>query len=89
VGAGLNSRGVVEVIVAMTGLQLHVLTQHLYPIVVLVAIVTSLMAPPLLRSWTGRTQCSVAEARRAGITGLEPALAARQAVRPDAEQGPG
>jgi Kef-type K+ transport system membrane component KefB len=48
-GAGMNSRGVVEVIVAMTGLRLGVLNTETYTIVVLVAIVTSLMAPPILR----------------------------------------
>jgi Kef-type K+ transport system membrane component KefB len=49
VGAGLNARGVIGVIVAMTGLRLGVLTTAGYTIVVLVAIVTSVMAPPLLR----------------------------------------
>jgi Kef-type K+ transport system membrane component KefB len=49
-GAGMNARGVVEVIVALTGLRLGVLNTATYTIVVLVAIVTSLMAPPLLRA---------------------------------------
>jgi Kef-type K+ transport system membrane component KefB len=48
-GAGMNARGVVEVIVALTGLRLGVLNTATYTVVVLVAIVTSLMAPPLLR----------------------------------------
>ena len=48
-GAGMNARGVVEVVVAMVGLQLGVLTTATYSIIVLVAIVTSLMSPPLLR----------------------------------------
>ena len=48
-GAGMNARGVVEVVVAMVGLQLGVLTTATYTIIVLVAIVTSLMSPPLLR----------------------------------------
>jgi Kef-type K+ transport system membrane component KefB len=48
-GAGLNARGVIEVIVAMVGLRLGVLTTAAYTIIVLVAIVTSLMAPPSLR----------------------------------------
>jgi Kef-type K+ transport system membrane component KefB len=48
-GAGLNARGVVEVIVAIVGLRLGVLGPELYTIVVLVAIATSLMAPPSLR----------------------------------------
>jgi Kef-type K+ transport system membrane component KefB len=52
-GAGMNARGVVEVIVAATGLRLGVLTTAAYTIIVLVAVVTSLMAPPLLR-WSMR-----------------------------------
>jgi Kef-type K+ transport system membrane component KefB len=48
-GAGLNVRGVIEVIIAMVGLRLGVLTTEMYTIIVLVAIVTSLMAPPTLR----------------------------------------
>jgi sodium/hydrogen exchanger family protein/integrase-like protein len=47
-GAGMNARGVVEVIVALAGLRLGVLTTATYTIIVLVAVVTSLMAPPLL-----------------------------------------
>ena len=47
--AGMDSRGVVEVIVAITGLRLSVLNTATYTLVILVAIVTSLMAPPILR----------------------------------------
>lgn len=49
-GAGMNARGVVEIVVAMVGLRLGVLTTATYTIVVLVAIGTSVMAPPLLRA---------------------------------------
>ncbi|MET9499915.1 cation:proton antiporter [Streptomyces sp. NPDC006552] len=48
-GAGMNSRGVIEVVVAMVGLQLGVLGAESYTVIILVAIVTSLMAPPVLR----------------------------------------
>ncbi|WP_245966828.1 cation:proton antiporter [Sphaerisporangium album] len=48
-GAGMNARGVIEVIVAMVGLRLGVITTEMYTIVIVVAIVTSLMAPPILR----------------------------------------
>jgi Kef-type K+ transport system membrane component KefB len=49
VGAGMNARGVIEVVIASVGLRLHVLNQSMYTIVILVAIVTSIMASPLLR----------------------------------------
>lgn len=48
-GAGLNARGAIEVIIAMVGLQLGVLSTAMYTVIVLVAIVTSLTAPPMLR----------------------------------------
>ena len=36
-------------IIAMVGLRLGVLTTEMYTIIILVAIVTSMMAPPMLR----------------------------------------
>ncbi|KAB2344535.1 cation:proton antiporter [Actinomadura rudentiformis] len=48
-GAGLNARGVIQMIIAMVGLRLGVLTMEMYTIIVLVAVGTSLMAPPMLR----------------------------------------
>jgi Kef-type K+ transport system membrane component KefB len=48
-GAGMNARGAIEIIVATIGLSLGVLTPEMYSIILMVAIVTSLMAPPILR----------------------------------------
>jgi len=48
-GFGMNARGAMELIVALLGLSLGLLTQEMYSTIVLVAIVTSLMAPLLLR----------------------------------------
>jgi Kef-type K+ transport system membrane component KefB len=56
IGAGMNARGVVQVIVALVGLRLGVLNTATYTIVVLVAIVTSLMAPPMLRFAMARVE---------------------------------
>ena len=50
VAIGMNARGGMEIIVALIGLSLGVLTQEMYAIIVMVAILTSLMTPPLL-SW--------------------------------------
>jgi Kef-type K+ transport system membrane component KefB/nucleotide-binding universal stress UspA family protein len=50
VAVGMNARGGMEIIVALIGLSLGVLTQEMYAIIVMVAITTSLMTPPLL-SW--------------------------------------
>ncbi|MGD3110226.1 cation:proton antiporter [Streptomyces sp. YGL11-2] len=48
-GAGMNARGVIEVIIAMIGVRLGLLSGAMYSIIVLVAVLTSVMAPPLLR----------------------------------------
>ena len=53
VGAGLNARGVVGIIVASVGRSLGLLTPGMYATVLLLAITTSLMAPVVLR-WTTR-----------------------------------
>ncbi|MFI6177670.1 cation:proton antiporter [Nonomuraea sp. NPDC051191] len=55
-GAGLNARGVIEVVVAMVGLRLGILSVEAYTLVVLVAIVTSLMTPPILRAAMSRVE---------------------------------
>jgi Kef-type K+ transport system membrane component KefB len=77
-GAGINSRGVVEIIIAMVGLQLHVLSSGMYTIIVLVAIVTSLMAPPVLRLAMARVEHTAEEELRADLYEVaDPASIAR------------
>lgn len=63
-GAGMNARGVVEVIVAMTGLRLGLINSAGYTVIVLVAIVTSVMSPPLLRLAMNRVEQSEDERLR-------------------------
>ncbi|WP_342660425.1 Na(+)/H(+)-K(+) antiporter GerN [Rhodococcus ruber] len=60
-GAGMNARGVVEVIIATVGLSLGVLGTEAYTALVLVAVVTSVMAPPILRRAVGRSDRAAAE----------------------------
>ncbi|MFC7830963.1 cation:proton antiporter [Streptomyces sp. NPDC057375] len=64
IGVGLNARGVVEIVVASVGLGLGVLTTASYTIVVLVAVATSVMTPPLLRHTTRRITTTAAETNR-------------------------
>lgn len=56
-GAGLNARGAMEVVIATVGLGLGVLNDAAYTVIVLMAMVTSVMAPPTLRlavrGWRG------------------------------------
>lgn len=48
-GAGLNARGAMEIIIATIGLSLGILSQDMFSIIVLMAMATSIMAPPALR----------------------------------------
>lgn len=48
VSTGMNARGGMEIVVALLGLSLGILTQQMYTVIVLVAIVTSMITPPLL-----------------------------------------
>ena len=63
-GAGMNARGAMEIIVATIGLSLGVLNPQMYSIIVMVAIATSLMAPSLLRWTLSHVEISVEEANR-------------------------
>ncbi len=50
VAIGMNARGEMGILVALIGLSLGVLTPQMYTIIIMVAVVTSLITPPLL-SW--------------------------------------
>ena len=45
----MNARGGMEIIVALIGLSLGILTQEMYTVIIMVAIVTSVAAPPALK----------------------------------------
>ena len=82
-GIGLNARGAMEIVLATIGLSLGVLNEASYGIVVLLAILTSVAAPPGIRAVLRRLELSPEEGdrlereqRRAGsvIAGAETAL---------------
>ncbi len=52
-GSGMNARGAVESIVATVGLQMGVLGVPMYSMIIVMAVATSVIAPPLLR-WSLR-----------------------------------
>jgi Kef-type K+ transport system membrane component KefB len=64
IGAGMNCRGIIEVVIATVGLRLGVLTPGMYTCVILVAVVTSLMSPPILRWAMAKVVQTEQEARR-------------------------
>ena len=57
---GLNARGALEIVIATLGLSLGVLNDESYTAIVVMAIATSVLAPPLLRlvlrNWQGTEQ---------------------------------
>jgi Kef-type K+ transport system membrane component KefB len=63
-GAGLNARGAVEIIIASIGLSLGILTQEVFSMVVVMAIVTSLIAPFALRLIIPRIELDAEEVAR-------------------------
>ncbi|WP_406205542.1 cation:proton antiporter [Kitasatospora sp. NBC_01560] len=77
-GAGMNARGVIQIVIATAGLRLGVLTTDMYTVIILIAITTSAMAPPVLNQAVRRIEQtaeeglrqrdrSVAENDRAGV----------------------
>ena len=63
-GAGMNARGAMEIIVATIGYSRGILTSEMYSIILMVAVATSLMAPPLLRFTLGHVAIVGDEAER-------------------------
>ncbi|MGH7779177.1 MAG: cation:proton antiporter [Candidatus Binataceae bacterium] len=66
VAIGMNARGGMGIIVALVGLTLGVLTPSMYTVLLLFAMVTSLMTPPLLSWAIGETTQHPSEADRIG-----------------------
>jgi Kef-type K+ transport system membrane component KefB len=64
IGVGMNARGGMGIIVALVGLSIGVLSREMYAIVILVAIATSLMTPPVLSWLLAGIERRPAEARR-------------------------
>ncbi len=63
-GSGLNARGAVEIIIATIGLSLGILSQEMFSIIVIMAIVTSIMAPLGLRYTMARVDLGDEEQER-------------------------
>lgn len=63
-GVGLNARGALEIVIATVGLSLGVLNDRSYTVIVLMAMGTSMLAPPLLRRILSGWEGDPAERRR-------------------------
>lgn len=63
-GIGLNARGAMEIVLAAIGLRLAVLNEASYAAIVLMAMITSMAAPPLLRPVLRRLEATPEETER-------------------------
>jgi Kef-type K+ transport system membrane component KefB len=70
IGALMNSRGLMELIILNIGLERGVITPTLFTVMVLMAIVTTLMAMPAFNLAYGRASGAEIEARRVGGVGV-------------------
>src|SRR5688572_21738036 len=75
VGVGMAPRGEVGLIVASLGLSLGAIPQQIFSVVVIMSILTTLMAPPVLRAlYAGNPETAVSEEDAESQAGLLPEL---------------
>lgn len=63
-GAGLNARGAMEILVATIGLKAGIISGQMFSIIVVLAIATSMLSPPLLRLLVRKVKPEEDELRR-------------------------
>lgn len=70
IGAGMNGRGVVEIIIANIGLQAGIISQEIFSILVFIAIITTAMTPTTLQwgiNWLKKRNELVRSSSRDGV----------------------
>lgn len=70
-GVGMNARGAMELVLALLGLSAGIVSSELYTIIVTMAVITTLMTPPLLRALARFIPLSPEEAARLESTARE------------------
>lgn len=63
-GAGLNARGAIQIIIATIGLSFNVITPEIFSVIILMAVVTSILSPILLKFTLGKVIPQEAELKR-------------------------
>jgi Kef-type K+ transport system membrane component KefB/nucleotide-binding universal stress UspA family protein len=81
IGIGMNARGGMELIVALIGLTSGILGPELYSSLVIMAIVTSLMTPPLLKWSLQHIPLSSEEQERLGLTTVQRGIFDKRTLR--------
>lgn len=69
-GIGMNARGAMEIIIATVGLNLAIISRDMFSIIVVMAMATSLMAPPGLRWALRRVRMDDSETERLRLESL-------------------
>ncbi len=64
IGIGMNARGAMELVLAVVGFSQGLISRELFSIVVLLAMTTSLMTPPLMRVCLARLPVTEEEQAR-------------------------
>ena len=72
VGLLMNTRGLTEIVILTVGLELGVITPTIFTIMLLMAIVTTLMATPLLRLIGLPTERDTADPQLSGVDSRGP-----------------
>lgn len=70
-GVGMNARGAMELVLALLGLSAGIVSNELYSIIVMMAVITTLMTPPLLRAMARFIPLSAEESERLETTARE------------------
>jgi len=71
VGSGMNARGSTEIIIASFGLSMGALSQNLFTSIVTMAVVTTMVMPPMLRWAVARLPIRPEERERLNREGME------------------
>ncbi|MFQ8719011.1 MAG: cation:proton antiporter [Enterobacter hormaechei] len=69
IGALMNTRGLMELVVLAIGLELHLISQRVYSIMVIVALVVTATTPPILRWLNKETSSAVVTKTHENIKG--------------------
>lgn len=66
-GAGLNARGAIQIIIATIGLSFKIISPEIFSLIIIMAVVTSIMAPFMLRWTLSHVKIEDAEIKRLEI----------------------
>lgn len=63
-GAGLNARGAIQIIIATIGLSFNIISPEIFSVIILMAVITSIISPVMLKYTLGKVIPKEAELKR-------------------------